>query len=188
MGRVHQVVLIVSILMLSWSGMMVVHEFGHVLVAWWTGGTVTRVVLHPLAISRTDVSPNPQALLVVWAGPMVGVLLPMAAWGVAAWTRLPGSYLLRFFAGFCLIANGAYIGIGEFDRVGDAGDLLRHGASRWHLWLFGIATIPVGLLLWHRQGCYFGLGTARGKVSERAAYACLVGLVTIILLECHFSP
>jgi hypothetical protein len=183
MGRVHQIILIVSTLMLSWLGMMVVHEFGHVLGAWMTGGTVTRVVLHPLAISRTDVSPNPQALLVVCAGPMFGVLLPLAAWGVAAWTRLPGSYLLRFFAGFCLIANGAYIGIGEFDRVGDAGDLLRHGADPWHLWLFGIATSPLGLLLWHRQGRFFGLGVARGKVSERASYACLLLLVAIIVAE-----
>jgi hypothetical protein len=187
MERVHQVVLIISTLMLSWLGMMVVHEFGHVLGAWMTGGTVTRVVLHPLAISRTDVSPNQQPLFVVWAGPVLGVILPLAGWGLAAWIRLPGSYLLRFFAGFCLIANGAYIGVGEFDRVGDAGELLRHGAAPWDLWLFGIATIPLGLLLWHRQGIFFGLGAVRGKVNVRAAYGCLFVLLVPILVECIFT-
>jgi hypothetical protein len=187
MQRVHQAVLIVSTVLLSWLGMMIVHEFGHVVGAWLTGGTVKQVVLHPLAISRTDVSPNPHPLIVVWAGPALGVVLPLAAWGVAALVRMPGCYLLRFFAGFCLIANGAYIGVGEFDRVGDAGDILRHGAARWYLWLFGLVTAPLGLLLWHNQGSYFGLGQARGKVSERAAYVCLIVLVVVVLAECWFG-
>src|SRR5258707_10264948 len=120
MKRVHQVVLIVSAVLLSWLGMMIVHEFGHVVGAWLTGGTVAKVVLHPLTISRTDLSYNPQPLIVVWAGPVLGVWLPLAAWGGAVLLRLPGRYLLRFFAGFCLIANGAYIGVGELDRIGDA--------------------------------------------------------------------
>jgi predicted Zn-dependent protease len=38
----------------SWLGMQAVHELGHVLGAWWTDGDVSRVVLHPLSISRTD--------------------------------------------------------------------------------------------------------------------------------------
>ena len=62
MKRVHQSTLIVSTLALSWFGMMVVHESGHVLGAWLTGGTVAKVVLHPLAISRTDLALNPQPL------------------------------------------------------------------------------------------------------------------------------
>jgi hypothetical protein len=57
MKRFHQFVLVISFLLVCWLAMMTVHEFGHVLAAWGTGGTVTRVVLHPFAISRTDVSP-----------------------------------------------------------------------------------------------------------------------------------
>src|SRR4051794_17898188 len=111
--RLPQVVLILSTLLLSWLGMMSAHELGHVLGAWLTGGGVVRVVLHPLTISRTEVAPNPAPLLVVWAGPLVGVALPLLAWGVACLLRWAGWYLLRFFAGFCLIANGAYIGVGS---------------------------------------------------------------------------
>ena len=57
------------------------------------------------------------------------------------------AYLLQFFAGFCLIANGAYIGIGSFGKIGDAGDkLLRHGSPIWSLWLFGAVCFPFGLV------------------------------------------
>jgi len=46
---------------LSWLLMQALHETGHVLGAWLTGGQVVKLVLNPLAISRTDVSPNPRA-------------------------------------------------------------------------------------------------------------------------------
>src|SRR3954452_19977310 len=105
MARSHQVVLILSAVLASWLGMQAVHELGHVLGAALTGGTVERVVLHPLTISRTDLAHNPSPLLVVWAGPAFGVLLPFALWLVAAAVRFRGASVLRFFAGFCLVAN-----------------------------------------------------------------------------------
>ncbi len=137
MNRLHQIVLVVSTVLGSWLGMQAVHESGHVLGARMTGGTVARVVLHPLTISRTDLAQNPSPLVVVWAGPLLGVLGPLLAWCIAAATRLRGAFVLRFFAGFCLLANGLYIGVGSFDRVGDCGEMLRHGSGVWQLWLFG---------------------------------------------------
>ena len=95
--------------------------------------------------------------------------------------------VLRFFAGFCLLANGAYIGVGSFYRIADAGDLLRHGAAHWQLWLFGLAACPIGLALWHRLGPHFGLGSSRGQVDIRTSYVCLVLLVGLVLLELLFS-
>lgn len=166
--------------MSSWLGMQDVHEFGHVLGAWSIGGQVARVVIHPLTISRTDLSQNPNPLVVVWAGPVLGCLLPLAAWGLAAALRWSLTYLLRFFAGFCLIANGAYVAGGSFDRIGDAGVMLRNGSTAWCLWAFGAVTMPAGLLLWHRQGPHFGLGKTRENVSPAAAYACLATLLALI--------
>jgi hypothetical protein len=179
--------LIGSLLPLSWLGMMVVHESGHVLGAWLTGGTVARVVAQPWTFSRTDLSLNPHPLAVAWAGPLGGVLFPLAALGLARLCRMPGAYLLRFFTGFCLIANGAYLGIGSFDAAGDAGDLLRLGAPIWQLWAFGVLTAPLGLYLWHRQGRHFGLGSARGKVQPIAAYATLLLLIVLVLAELFFG-
>jgi hypothetical protein len=163
--------------------MMVVHEFGHVLGAWLTGGTVAKVVAHPLTISRTELSDNPHPLFVAWAGPAGGVLLPLAALALAHFCRMPGTYLLLFFTGFCLIANGAYIGVGACEGVGDAGDLLRHGAVRWQLWGFGVVTAPLGLWLWHKQGLHFGLGRAKGEVHPVATYVCLSMLIVLVLAE-----
>src|SRR4029077_4923338 len=125
-----------------------------------TGGRVERVVLYPLTISRTDLAENPDPLLVAWAGPVFGAIAPVLVWLAARLARIPGAFVLRFFAGFCLLANGLYIGVGSFDGIGDCGDLLRNGAPNWHLWLFGALTAPIGLWLWHRQGPHFGLGMA----------------------------
>lgn len=183
MSRLHQLVLILSLILLSWLGFMIVHETGHVIGAWGTGGTVLRVVLHPLVISRTDVWPNPHPLAEVWAGAVLGVLLPLAAWGLARLVRMPGAYLLRFFAGFCLIANGMYLSVGTLDRAGDPFELIEHGAAAWQMILFGILTVPPGLYLWHRQGIHFGLGAAQEKVSARAAYAALGLLVFVVIAE-----
>ena len=160
--------------------MQAIHESGHVTAAYLTGGQVATVVLHPFTISRTDLSHNPKPAIVVWAGPVFGVLLPLALWGAAAGVRLPGVFVLRFFAGFCLVANGAYIAGGSFDGIGDCGEMLRHGSERWHLWLFGAGTVPAGFWLWHGQGKLFGLGTAREKVS--AGINCSSVVVCLLLL------
>jgi hypothetical protein len=180
--RLHQAILIVSAVLGSWLGMQAVHESGHALAALLTGGRVAQVVLHPLTISRTDLAHNPSPLLVVWAGPAFGVLLPLALWGGALALRLPGAFLVRFFAGFCLLANGAYIAVGSFDRIGDCGEMLRHGSAMWQLWLFGAVTMPAGLWLWHRQGPHFGLGPAEGHVRGGVAWASLVGCVLLLVL------
>lgn len=160
--------------------MQAVHEFGHVCGTWLTGGEVARVVLHPATISRTDLAHNPHPSAVVWAGPVLGICLPLALWLAAASVRLPGAFVLRFFAGFCLLANGLYIGIGSLDRVGDCGVMLQHGSPLWSLWLFGSVTAPAGLLLWHQLGPQFGLGSARGHVNVVAAYGSFLVCVALL--------
>ena len=162
MLRAQQLLLITSTLLGSWFGMQAVHELGHVLGAMATGAEVTQVVLSPLAISRTDVINNTRPLVVAWAGPIVGVLLPLVIWHAATVARLRFAFVLRFFAGFCLVANGLYIGVGSVGRVGDCGDMLRHGSPMWQLWLFGAITVPVGFWVWRGLGPAFGLG-AWGK-------------------------
>jgi hypothetical protein len=52
-----------------WLLMQAVHELGHVLAAWATGGTVRKVVLLPWAFSQTQLAANPEPLVVAWGGP-----------------------------------------------------------------------------------------------------------------------
>lgn len=184
----RSLLLIASFLPLCWLGMQAVHELGHVLAVVITGGEVTRVVLHPLNISRTDVDPNPHPLPVVWAGPLVGILLPLLAWFSVRRIGFSTVYLFRFFAGFCLIANGAYLGAGSFSRIGDAGELIRHGTPLWSLWLFGLVTVPAGFFLWNGEGSKFGLGPEARPPTRRLVTSLFLLLLAVIALESFWSP
>lgn len=180
-NRAVQLILIASTLVASWLGMQAVHELGHMSAAWIAGGEVVNVALHPAGISRTDIADNPHPLTVAWAGPLFGVLAPMAAWQLAARCRCTNAFLLQFFAGFCLVANGLYLGVGSINRVGDCGDLLRHGAPAWQLWTFGVCATLLGLWLWHGQGRYFGLSQNSQPASKSAAGTALA--ISFVLLS-----
>lgn len=182
MKRLDQTVLIVTFVGFSWLAMQAVHELGHVLAALAGGGRIAKVILHPCTLSQTIVAYNPHPVFEVWAGAVFGVVLPLAAFLLAAGLRCPGIYLFRFFAGFCLVANGVYLGLGAIQDIGDAGELLVYGAARWPMVVFGIATAPLGLYLWNGQGTHFGLGEARGKVSRAATVvsACLFAAVVAV--------
>ena len=75
--RFFQILLIGSSLALSWLGMMAVHELGHVVHLWVSGGTVEYVLLHPAQLSYTQPGENPHPLFV-------------AAGGVLSWTLVHG--------------------------------------------------------------------------------------------------
>jgi len=152
MGRIKQVLFVMGLFAAAWYIMMAMHETGHVLAALVTGGSVERVVLHPLAISRTDVAPNPHPAFVVWAGPIVGCLVPLILFAVVPRRLSVQRRLAGFLAGFCLVANGAYIGGGCWDRVGDCAKMLRYGTPLWLLPTFGLVAVATGLLIWHRLG------------------------------------
>jgi hypothetical protein len=183
MKRQRQIVLIGSTLAFSWLAMQAVHELGHVAAAVLSGGRVAEVILHPATISYTRLAANPHPLFVAWMGPLIGTTLPLAALAIARYCKLPGWYLWQFFAGFCLVANGAYLAFGSLSEVGDAGDLLRYGTPLWLPWLFGLVTIPLGIWLWNGLGPYFGFGAARGEVNRIAAYAMLGLVVASVGLE-----
>ena len=170
-----------------WLMMQAVHELGHVIGAWSTGGTVVDVVLHPFTISRTDVQPNPKPLIEVWMGPIIGCVFPLLLWGISSLWIPKAAFLFRFLSGFCLIANGLSIGVGSFDAVGDCGELLRNGASPWHLWVFGLLTTPFGFYLWNGLGPYFGWGKSPRQVDRNLSLASCGVMFAILLAELLLS-
>ena len=188
MQRFHQVLFVSSLLALCWFAMMAVHELGHVVGALVTGGTVQRVVLHPLTISRTDVSPNPSPSIVVWLGPILGCLIPaMVSWCIPR-RHVTARKMALFFTGFCLLANGAYIAFGSFDGVGDCGVMLKTGSTLWTLLLFGALTIPTGFYLWHRLGSAQKFLADPSLVDLVWAYAMFGALLVLLALEILILP
>ena len=186
MQRVLQVVFVIAVLLLSWLGMMVVHELGHVIGAVLTQGVVTNVVLHPLSISRTDVQPNPVPSVVVWLGPLVGVLLPLFV-SLIPWGEPLLKNLARFFAGFCLTANGAYIALGSFEGIGDCGEMLRTGTPIWLMLLFGASTITAGFYLWHTMGSARQFFANPDMVSWQMVVITVTALVVVVIVELALS-
>ena len=182
-NRRIQFQLIAATIVFSWLAMQAVHEFGHVAHAWLSGGLVERVVLHPLEISRTDVSPNPHPQFVAWGGPVWGSLIPLGTVAVLQWHGWARAWLSAFLAGFCLIANGAYLLGGSLFPVGDAQTLLESGAPRWALIVCGIAGLVSGLALWNGLGKHFGLGKSASDVDKSAAWGMTVCALVVLIIE-----
>ena len=147
MNAIWRAARLLVLVYVSWLLMLALHEAGHVMHAYASGGRVRRVSTPLLGFSETFYSRNPHPQFVAWGGPVWGAILPLL--GLVAARRGTVRRYAQFFAGFCLIANGAYIGIGWINRAGDAGDLLRYGAPVWALVVFGLASCALGLWLWH---------------------------------------
>lgn len=164
----------------SWYGMMMVHESGHVLAAWLSGGRVSGVVLHPLAFSRTDLAEDPHPMFVVWGGLVWGSVLPVVAWFFARAMRWKLAFLLRAFAGFCLIANGAYLASAALMPIGDAEYLIRLGTPKWIMIPIGVGGVVGELAFWNGLGPRFGLG--RDATVDRAALLTMGASLVVLLL------
>ena len=175
------------LLTFCWLAMMWIHEAGHALATVAAGGHVQRVVLSPIAFSRTDVSQNPSPITEVWAGPIFGALAPVLLAGSARLISGRSPALLPLLAGFCLIANGGYLLYGVFDPIGDANTILTHGGQRWHLLAFGLPATASGLALWHTLGSRLGL---IGNSRYTATSICIAASVAVVLaaLGAAFFP
>lgn len=136
----------------AWFAMQGLHELGHVLHAVVSGGTVKAVHVRLLGFSETVLHEDPHPHFVAWGGVVWGSLLPLVPLLVArAFCRraVPAGL---FFAGFCLVGNGAYLAGGTFVRAGDTFVMLLRGSPAWLLVLTGSLLVAARLGLWHRLG------------------------------------
>jgi mannose/fructose/N-acetylgalactosamine-specific phosphotransferase system component IIC len=146
--------------------MMAVHEAGHVLHARLSGATVPAVSVPLAGFSITELSTNPHPHFVAWGGPVWGSMLPVLAWAMLWRKRWPGWRIAQFFAGFCLIANGVYLGVGWVTGAGDAGDIVSHGTPVAVLVGFGVVVAGAGLLLWHLLGRWIGCAAFQAAAKQ----------------------
>lgn len=135
----------------AWLAMMAIHEVGHVLHAWLSGGVVESVSVPLWGFSYTRLASNPAPGFVASGAAIWGAALPLFAWGAARHTRYRYLVLtLQLFAGWCLIANGVYLATALHEPVGDVADLRRAGAPLLAVGLIGVVSCIAGFIMWHR--------------------------------------
>ncbi len=99
-------------------------------------------------------SPDPHPLITLWAGPLLGVAVPLIAASIIrkrwAW----------FVADFCLIANGGYLALAWLsgDHFLDTTRLLAGGAHPASIVVYCFLTIGFGYF-WFRSDCIHFLET-----------------------------
>jgi len=137
-----RMVLLAVLLIVSWCVMIWTHEVGHLVGGWCCGAQLTVAEVRPWHLPYSVFSPDPHPLLTLWAGPLLGVCLPVlvAAAGKRVW--------LWFIAYFCLLCNGVYLATAWFtgDAFLDTTRLLEHGANPWWIVLFCVTTIVPGYI------------------------------------------
>jgi len=167
-------------ILFCWLFMQWTHELGHVVGALLTSGEVDLVVLHPFRFSRTDIHPNPSPMFVVWAGPIggciFGCLLSLLWLGIGKNRR----YLMFVSAGFCVLANAVYIGIGALVPEADAAVMVSLGTPKWVMAAFGLLAGLPGYWLIRR-------GVRVAWCAERSSKSWLIDLAAVSSLTLILS-
>lgn len=145
-GMRHWVVLVVW-LWVAWIVMGFAHELGHLIGGWLAGATLLEVRLAPWGLPSSLHHPDPNPLVTLWGGPVIGVGLPLC---LAALIRRPWA---DFVASFCLLANGTYLVVAWFshDSLLDTPRLLKAGAPPILIAIFCLLTIGVGYIRFRRD-------------------------------------
>jgi small basic protein len=153
----------------GWVLGIVLHELGHALAMWLTGGIVERITITPFSWPYTYYGSAPRyPQFTTWAGLLIGSALGLVVvFGVRKRTT---PYLLPFlFAGLAPMLNGGgYYLVDTFvSKQGDATDLIRAGVPEYVVIGAGILFLAVGAGFVIRYAYRLGL-TPREAFLERA--------------------
>jgi hypothetical protein len=123
------------------------HEMGHVIGGTCCGGSLKSADLLPWHLPYSIFEPDPFPLVTLWAGPILGVLIPVLA------AMLTQRDWMWFIANFCVLANGTYIAVAWFsgERYLDTPRLLENGASPVAVALYCLICIGIGYVAFRRS-------------------------------------
>lgn len=149
------------LLVLSWCAMTMTHEAGHLIGGWTSGGTLKDADLCPWHLPYSIFEPNPNPLLTLWAGPILGVAVPLLA---ASLIRRSEGW---FVGWFCCLANGLYLAIAWWsgEQYLDTTQLLNHGAHPVSIAAYCALTISTGYVGF-RKSVLMVLAGSQAKVNE----------------------
>lgn len=149
----RRIAIFASLLIVSWMVMTLTHELGHIVGGWIGGATLTSYDLAPWRLPHSLHAPDPNPLLTLWGGPVLGVVAPTL---LALTVRQRWAW---FIADFCLIANGGYLALAWIsgDRYLDTPRLLEAGAHPATVVIYCVVTVGIGYLRF-RSDCIHFLG------------------------------
>ena len=116
------------------------HELGHALGYWLSGGTVNAIVMEaPLPAGHVWGSSSSR-FMPVWGGIAFGALITPVPLLTARCLsrRSPVRFAAMMVAAFCLAHNGMYLFVGSILPFADASNMISLGAPRWLLFLLSI--------------------------------------------------
>lgn len=111
------------------------------------GGSLMNADLLPWHLPYSMFKPDPNPLVTLWCGPILGVVVPC---GLAFLVRRD---CMWFIAHFCVLANGAYLATAwvSGDQYLDTPKLLEHGAHPITIAIYCVLTIGVGYVGFRRS-------------------------------------
>jgi hypothetical protein len=165
-------------LLWAWVVMTVTHELGHVIAGLIGGARLIDLELRPWHLPHSDLVHDEHPLLTLWAGPVLGCLLPLLG---ASVLRHPECW---FVAWFCVVANGTYLLLGYYSGDGelDSTKLIRAGARPVELIAAVAITVPLGYLK-IRASCVDVITGKTPALSRRGLAISAAALLAVLIVQ-----
>ncbi len=117
------------------------HELGHALPVWLTGGEIESIVIHPLSWSYTNWGADvTHPVLGVWSGSLFGFVASVLIFALVWRWRRPALAPLLLLGVLGGISNGVYL----LGGMGDPVTLIEAGQPAWLVRGAGVAMVIVG--------------------------------------------
>ncbi len=169
---------LVLLLLWAWVVMTISHELGHVVGGTISGATLSAFEIRPWHLPYSLFSPDPNPLVTVWAGPMIGCALPLL---IATCFRTPTIWLIAWF---CVLANASYLLLGFFSGDGqlDSTKILKAGTPPIVLLLFIAMIGPVSYVAFRGQ-CIGLMSDPQRSLSKRCWKISALSLGVLLVLQ-----
>lgn len=171
---------------------IVLHELGHAIAMWVTGGSVTRIVITPFSWSYTYYGSAPKyPQFADWSGLIIGSILSLLIVFMIRKQRSP--YVVPFlFAGFAPLLNGGgyFLVDALVLKRGDAASLIASGVPMSSVAGAGLLFLAVGLYLVIRNIYRMGIEPqdAFGKRLARLAFGVLPYFIFAVIYSIIRAP
>jgi hypothetical protein len=157
--------------------MTLTHELGHLLGGAASGAVLSALEIRPWHLPYSLFASNPNPLLTLWAGPVIGCSLPLL------FALVTGQRSMWFIAWFCVLANAAYLLLGWLsgDAELDSAKIRQAGTPTSVLLLFVVMTGPVSYVGFRRE-CVCLLSDPDRALRQRTwsiSAACLLMLMLV---------